>query len=185
MNTTCPPKPFVSACNCSFPFFGFNCSQIRCDLLSSCSQCNSFPQCQFCCNGTNAGGVCSPKGTCTGNVFPASCPSCPQCNNGGFCSCGTCVCVGQFGGPNCNFTKDCTGNFTNGRTPKVIDACGICGGNGTSCIGCDGVSDMKPQSADLCLDTLWTCLRQMWCVRRKWFILLQPMRWPPILPRLH
>jgi hypothetical protein len=26
-----------------------------------------------------------------------------------------------------------------GDTPKKIDICGICGGNGTSCIGCDGI----------------------------------------------
>jgi len=50
------------------------------------------------------------------------------------------VCPSGLGGPTCSQVVDCTGNVVPvGQTPLKIDICGVCGGNGTTCIGCDGI----------------------------------------------
>jgi len=141
---TCPPKPANQLCNCTFPYYGFNCTSVRCDLLTNCSKCNQYPQCEFCCDTMS----CVAADACT-TPYPRACPACPPSCNAGVCTCGACVCPAGFAGTYCNLTADCTGNIVQpGDTPKVIDQCGICGGNGTSCIGCDGL--LYGKQYDIC-----------------------------------
>jgi len=136
LNAECPPVPPSQTCNCTAPFTGPTCTQVRCDLLTTCSACNnaSFKgACDFCCESS----TCVTAGNCQ-TPMPASCPACggSSCVSG-TCVCGACVCKPGFGGATCDETVDCTGNVT--THPKTIDVCGVCGGNGLSCIGCDGL----------------------------------------------
>lgn len=63
----------------------------------------------------------------------------------------TCLdCLGVFNGiANYDFCGVCNGGNTclgcdgnpppSGQPPKQVDACGVCGGTGSSCVGCDGI----------------------------------------------
>ena len=53
--------------------------------------------------------------------------------------CGGCVCPAGKSGDNCEKLLNCDGSYRGPTdTPIAIDQCGVCGGNGTSCVGCDG-----------------------------------------------
>jgi hypothetical protein len=136
LSASCPVVPPNPNCgNCTAPFTGPKCNIVNCFALKTCQSCYnaSFSaQCDWCCETQ----TCNPSGTCQTKI-PTTCPVCvnSSCIHGS-CSCGACVCQPGFAGPNCDQTVDCTGNVTN--NPKKIDQCGVCGGNGLSCIGCDG-----------------------------------------------
>jgi len=134
-SATCPPLALAQACNCTPPYFGYGCTQVRCDTEESCSACNTYDQCAWCCDSNS----CVQNLTCS-NPFPRNCLDCTgQCGNG-TCTCGKCICPSGFAGATCNEIVDCTGEpVPQGQTPKKLDICGVCGGNGTSCIGCDGI----------------------------------------------
>nr|BAJ99779.1 predicted protein [Hordeum vulgare subsp. vulgare] len=147
-SATCPPLQIVSACNCTFPYYGYGCTQVRCDKLTDCGSCNTYSQCSYCCSGTSS--YCTASSSCS-TKYPSNCPVCPACANG-TCQCGSCVCDPGYGGTNCDLIVDCTGNpVPQGDTPKKIDICGVCGGNGTSCIGCDGIPfGLKYDNCGIC-----------------------------------
>lgn len=70
-----------------------------------------------------------------------------QVNDSGACGCeGHCTCIDQCEAtvqiPSCYF--DCE-NTLNGT--KVLDRCGVCGGDGNSCLGCSNVDIMQEQFA--------------------------------------
>jgi len=146
----CPLLTIVKECDCTPPRFGYNCTQVLCNTLSSCSECNSYSQCQFCCDSGTPTCVLSTAGCST--PYPQTCAACPPCY-AGTCSCGVCICPTGFGGPFCNWTIDCTGLPVNpaNETIKKMDVCNICGGNGKSCIGCDGIPfGKKVDSCGVC-----------------------------------
>ncbi|XP_064079297.1 uncharacterized protein LOC135196421 isoform X2 [Macrobrachium nipponense] len=48
--------------------------------------------------------------------------------------------------------SDCTGNRVSSGMPKTIDACGICGGDGTSCLDCNGdLNGTAEYDCDVCI----------------------------------
>jgi len=111
---------------------------------SSCTQCTANPGCGWCC--AAGGGSCVPgdgagptgaQCTITDWRYSAcSTEACvPDCVRG-TCVCGKCVCPRPFGGPTCNLTEGCDGVLGSGIT---VDVCGICGGDGSTCLGCDGI----------------------------------------------
>lgn len=84
---TCPPQKTYSQCNCTPPYYGFDCTEVQCDLLSTCEQCFNFSKsCSWCCNQQ-----CVPISQC-----PTPAKSCAICSNTtcvhGTCNCGNCTC---------------------------------------------------------------------------------------------
>jgi len=132
-SAACPPIGTLAACNCTPPLFGFNCLQVRCDQVQNCTECNRYPQCNWCCDGT-----CRSNSTCT-KTWPKACPACSPGSCAGTCDCGKCVCPAGRCGTTCTDAIDCRGNCVTAGTDTKIDVCGVCGGNGTSCLGCDGI----------------------------------------------
>jgi hypothetical protein len=59
----------------------------------------------------------------------------PNCTNGGQCVCSACQCPAGLFGADCSLTKDCLGVINGTAT---VDICGVCNGNGSECLGCDG-----------------------------------------------
>ncbi|XP_066964283.1 uncharacterized protein [Macrobrachium rosenbergii] len=48
--------------------------------------------------------------------------------------------------------SDCTGNKVSSGMPKTIDACGVCGGDGTSCKDCNGdLNGTAEYDCDICI----------------------------------
>lgn len=137
----CPAPGLAQNCNCTFPFYGPNCTYARCDLFTDCNSCRANASiCGWCCSTqtclqTNLPGVSCPNNNI--QTLPCLCSS--VCQNGGTCKCGACACQAPYLGVDCGEIIDCTGAAVpaNG-TIKVPDVCNICGGNGTSCLGCDG-----------------------------------------------
>jgi len=139
-NTSCPPLQTIKDCSCDPPFYGPNCTKVRCDLVTNCSGCNYYNECSWCCDGGNSQS-CVPKGSCN-LPYPIKCPECKHDYNcfNGTCNCGNCTCFPGYGLDNCSSIIDCTGKpVPPGQKPKSVDVCGVCGGNGTECLGCNGV----------------------------------------------
>jgi len=133
-STTCPPMQVATTCVCQTPYYGPGCTSVRCDLLVNCASCSNHTQCAFCCDSQTC---LTANQTCSATM-PRSCPVC-NCQNNGTCSCGACICAPGTGGVNCASVVDCTGSLVPaGGVPKKMDVCGVCGGNGTSCLGCNG-----------------------------------------------
>jgi hypothetical protein len=133
--STCPVQYNVNTnyCPCS-------------DYSSSCEDCSENPYCGWCCTNGGAGGSCvsgnsSASSTCTslsGTWEYHTCSSLTGCNPPcarGACVCGQCQCPPQWTGPTCNTLIGCDGVPGSNMT---VDICGVCGGNGTSCLGCNG-----------------------------------------------
>jgi len=112
----------------------------------TCDFCLGNPNCGWCCEGGghgscvtgDASGSTDPNYTCqngnwrkTACVTEACVPACVR----GSCVCGHCDCPIGYGGVDCGLAYGCDGVLGSGRT---LDVCGICGGDGTSCLGCDG-----------------------------------------------
>jgi len=127
-------NPSVDFCPCNY----YN---------SSCDSCIGNPSCGWCCSGGGQG-ACT-TGDNTGSTDPLNpCPSAnwrktacvtlqtcsPPCVRGS-CVCGHCDCPIGYGGADCGLAYGCDGVLGSGRQ---IDVCGICGGDGTTCLGCDG-----------------------------------------------
>lgn len=74
------------------------------------------------------------------------------CQNGGSFSCGSCNCLPLTSGQFCENQIDCHNNTVPpGQPVASFDVCNICGGNGTTCIGCDGRPHPgKPYLNDSC-----------------------------------
>eukprot|EP01130_Rhizamoeba_saxonica_P004825 TRINITY_DN195_c0_g1_i1.p1 TRINITY_DN195_c0_g1~~TRINITY_DN195_c0_g1_i1.p1 ORF type:complete len:933 (-),score=278.66 TRINITY_DN195_c0_g1_i1:109-2907(-) len=101
----------------------------------------------------DACGVCGGNNSCVGcdgNIYPDDIPVsvdlCGVCN--GSNSCLGCDGVPYSGAVDdacgvCNGTSDCIGcdglKYADGEAPKDFDECGICGGDSSTCLGCDGV----------------------------------------------
>lgn len=136
---TCNEK-YVDSCPCRFS-------------NSSCTECLSNPtQCGWCCNAEgptclegNLGGP--TNGATCGSWNAQTCPTggCnPPCLRGS-CVCGKCECPRTFGGDDCSLIEGCDGII---GSEKVVDVCGECGGDGTKCLGCDGIPFGK--TYDIC-----------------------------------
>jgi hypothetical protein len=112
----------------------------------------------FCnvCGGTNACVGCDGVAN-SSKVFDA----CGQCGGDNT----TCIgCDGQYRVPpyvvdlcgKCNGTNDCFGCDGTAFSNKTIDICGICGGNGQLCLGCENppivydLTKKQPTVLDLC-----------------------------------
>jgi hypothetical protein len=138
----CPPVINVT-CNqsnsCPPHHFGENCENVICSFFNSCSSCNEQSGCLWCC--TSSVSLCIPS------KQNSSCPSIASscnCSGGcgsGTCNCGKCVCPPTIHGKNCNETLACNGKLYPIGDPNItkVDVCGFCGGNGTECLGCNGV----------------------------------------------
>ena len=77
---TCPPVQQAPICNCTSPYYGYNCTSIRCDILTNCSSCNTYPECGWCCDSN----TCVHNGVCL-QEYPRSCANCSDtcfANNG-------------------------------------------------------------------------------------------------------
>jgi len=142
---TCGQQYANQNCPCSLS------NQTCADCLNNpnnCGWCCSGGQ-SYCLSGASTGPTTTPSsGACgqwsfgnTGCLASNCTPSCVV----GDCVCGKCICPIGYGGPTCNETVGCDGVIGSG---KVIDVCGICGGNGTSCLGCDGIPFGK--TYDIC-----------------------------------
>jgi len=84
------------------------------------------------------GSAAPPACIATQWKFGQTCGCAAGCGSG-TCNCGTCSCLPGTGGPTCNSTVDCFGNITQpGQPVAQVDVCGVCGGDGKSCLGCDG-----------------------------------------------
>jgi len=99
---------------------------------SGCAVCGAHSYCKWCCN--NGTGSCIDIGSSASCGNSACITNSSQCVRGSFV-CDSCVCPFGFGGPTCNETYDCAGKLAGNAT---LDICGVCNGNGTSCLGCDG-----------------------------------------------
>lgn len=126
--------------------------------LSNSSVCNNVP-----CNDNNPYTVddkCNQHGTCAGvNLcIGVNCSTTEQCRMAGVCDYNTGLCTADTISPQgtpcsnpnssmdicdtngnctqCSGIIDCNGICNGGL---VNDICGVCGGDGTSCLGCDGV----------------------------------------------
>jgi len=113
-----------------------------CTLSSaSCALCARTPGCGWCCAGSNQQSCVNTTSSCPSTITtvaancsaPTACtPACAR----GECICGACLCPAGWGGADCNSRQGCDGVIGSGL---VFDVCGVCGGNGTSCLGCNGV----------------------------------------------
>ena len=143
-------------CVCDAGWTYNDCSEPTCDIYSSCDNCTANSGCGWCCgeNRCVKGGVSGPAaGTCaSGSVYQyGSCGCNVTCQSGSTCVCGSCDCLPQTGGVDCSEKYTCEGYLIPGNeTAHVDDVCGVCNGNGSTCLGCDGVSSHFYKKYDAC-----------------------------------
>jgi hypothetical protein len=118
-----------------------NCTtMVDCTSFTNCSSCNAISnnkQCGWCCSAS--GSFCTYRGSST--CIASSCSE-VECVGGcgtGHCKCGSCSCLPGTGGSSCNESVNCNGTLVPANQLQKVDVCGVCGGNGQECLGCNGL----------------------------------------------
>jgi len=118
---------------------------------------DAFEQC-------DGGPNCLPDCLFAPNITQQCINACANitCQNGGTCYCGTCQCLAHTRGPLCQYLVGCDNSTTPvGQNPVSVDVCGVCGGNGTECLGCNGVPNgPKLDVCGICGGDGSTCYKQ-------------------------
>jgi hypothetical protein len=89
--------------------------------------------CADCANVTNGDAELDQCGICNGDN--STCADCANVPNGDSFtdSCNECVVIGDT-----SCVQGCDGNYANDGTQAVVDECGICSGDNTTCLDCAG-----------------------------------------------